>query len=63
VKWIKAGITVLLAVLFFALAPIARADDNQGGDGPGPSVPEPSGALVMSVALGTALLATRRLRP
>jgi hypothetical protein len=58
----------LSAVLF--LAPIAASAGLIGSlldpildpSGPAPAVPEPSGALVMGVALGTVALATRRKR-
>lgn len=67
-------VLILSAVLF--LAPAAAFADLIGGlidevgdvigdfddTDPAPAVPEPSGALVMGVALGTVALATRRKR-
>jgi hypothetical protein len=62
-KWIKALmlVSVLAMMPTFALADDDRGDDIED-DFDTPAVPEPSGALVIGVALTTAALATRRKR-
>jgi hypothetical protein len=63
-KWIKALVLVsaLAMMPMFALADDDRGDDiGDDDDFTTPAVPEPSGALVMGVALASVALLTRRL--